>query len=59
MLYSIEVTEDIALKMRQMAESGVFSAKGGSVELHFDSEGNMSQIVTHTYKKLLTPKLAP
>lgn len=52
-LYSIEVTADIALKIRQMAELGVFTTKSGSVELHFDSHGNIAQIVTHTHHKVI------
>lgn len=56
-LYSIEVTADIALKIRQLAELGVFAQKGGSCDLHFDTEGNISQVVKHTYHKVLsTPK---
>ena len=56
-LYSIEVTEDIATKVRILAETGVFAAKGGSIEIHFDTLGNISQVVTHTYQKLSTPAL--
>lgn len=51
-LYAIEVTGDIALKIRQLAEAGLFSAKGGSMEIHFDTEGNISQFVTHSYRKI-------
>lgn len=51
-LYSIEVTEDIATKMRVLAEYGVFAMKGGSCELHFDPEGNISQVVIHSYHKV-------
>lgn len=56
-MYSIEATEDIASKIRILAEQGVFSAKGGSIELHFDIEGNISQIVRHTYHRLSTSKV--
>jgi len=56
-LYSIEVTADIATKIRVMAELGVFAAKSGSCELHFDPEGNISQIVMHTHHKI--KKLSP
>lgn len=56
--YSVEVTEDIATKMRILAELGVFSAKGGSCEIHFDNEGNISQVVKHTYHRLSTSKVA-
>lgn len=58
-LYAIEVTADIAAKIRVLAEQGVFAQKGGSCELHFDTEGNISQIITHTYKKISTVRLAP
>lgn len=52
-IYSIEVTDDIASKIRVLAEQGIFSAKGGSVELHFDALGNISQVVRHTYTKVI------
>lgn len=59
-LYVIEVTHDIAAKIRSLAETGVFAMRGGSVEIHFDIEGNISQVVTHSYQKLSTPlKVAP
>ena len=50
-LYSIEVTADIALKIRQMAEFGVFSLRGGSCEIHFDAEGKLALVVTHTSQR--------
>ncbi len=50
--YSLEVTEDIAAKMRILAEYGVFSAKNGSCEIHFDTLGNISQIVMHTHHRI-------
>lgn len=55
--YSIEVTEDIAAKVRILAESGFFAAKGGSCEVHFDTSGNISQVVTHTYHRV--PRVIP
>lgn len=55
-LYSIEVTADIADKIRIMAELGVFAAKNGSCEIHFDSQGNISQVVTHAYHKVVHRK---
>lgn len=59
-LYSIEVTEDIATKIRQMAEFGVFSAKNGSAELHFDANGNLSQVVMHAFHRVIhTPSVQP
>lgn len=61
-LYSIEVTADIATKIRTFAETGVFAMKNGSCEIHCDAEGNISQVVTHTHfkvKKLSPPTVAP
>lgn len=55
-LYSIEVTEDIASKIRTFAEMGVFAMKSGSVEIHFDSFGNVSQVVSHTHRKVIHTK---
>lgn len=55
-LYSIEVTEDIAAKIRILAEHGVFAAKSGSCDIHFDALGNISQVVVHSFHKI---KLAP
>lgn len=56
-MYSIEVTGDIAAKIRSLAETGVFAMRGGSCEVHFDNEGNISQVVTHTYQRLSTSKV--
>lgn len=50
-LYQIEVTADIAKKIRLLAEKGVFAMKNGSCDLHFDNNGDISQIVTHTYHR--------
>lgn len=52
-LYSIEVTEDIAKKIRTFAEMGVFAMKSGSVEIHFDALGNVSQVVSHIHRKVI------
>lgn len=57
LLYQIEVTADIALKIRQLAELGVFAIKGGSCELHFDAEGNISQVINHIHHRI--KKLSP
>lgn len=56
-LYSIEVTADIAAKIRTLAESGVFAMKGGSCDIHFDNQGSISQVVSHTYRRI--EKLSP
>lgn len=61
LLFSIEVTADIAAKIRILAEAGVFATKGGSCDIHFDALGNISQVVTHTYTKVTSlspPKFA-
>lgn len=52
-LYSIEVTEDIATKIRILAEYGVFAAKNGSADIHFDAQGNISQVVLHTFHRVM------
>lgn len=52
-MYQIEVAGDIAAKIRILAEQGIFSAKSGSIELHFDSEGNIAQVVRHIYTKVI------
>lgn len=52
-LYSIEVTADIATKIRQFAELGVFAQRSGSVEIHFDVKGNIALVVTHTQQRVI------
>lgn len=64
-LYSIEVTADIASKIRTLAETGVFAMKSGSCEVHCDPQGNIVRVVIHTHhqinnlNKLSTPIVAP
>lgn len=48
-LYSIEVTADIAQKIRYLAEVGFFAAKRGKCTVNFDNEGNISSVETHQY----------
>lgn len=58
-LYSIEVTEDIASKIRTLAETGCFRMRNGSLEIHYDAQGNISQVVTHSYQKVIhTPSIS-
>lgn len=53
LLYSLEVTADNALKIRQLAELGVFAMKSGSCEIHFDSEGKIVLVSTHMQKRVI------
>lgn len=53
LLYSIEVTADIAKKIRVMAEMGVFAQKSGSCEIHFDTRGDIALVVTHTQQRVV------
>lgn len=43
-LISIEVTPDIASKIRFMAEAGVFALKGASATLNFAPNGELKSI---------------
>lgn len=43
-LISVELTPDIAAKMRFMVESGVFDMRGGSVTLNFAPNGELKSI---------------
>lgn len=45
-LIKIEVSEDIATKIRAMAEQGIFTIDTGSAEVHF-KDGNLLKIITH------------
>ena len=45
-LIAVELTPQTALKIRQMAQEGVFSMSTGNIELHF-KDGNLLKIVTH------------
>ena len=47
-LISIEVTPDIATKIRGMAEAGVFSIKTGNAQLNFH-EGILKSIKTEFF----------
>lgn len=52
-LVSIEVTPDIAAKIRFMAESGIFAMRGGSATLNFAPNGELKSIkqeVFYNYK---------
>jgi capsule polysaccharide export protein KpsE/RkpR len=48
-LISIEVTPDIATKIRFLGESGFFSMRRGKVTVNFDNAGNISSMETHTF----------
>lgn len=48
MLITIEVTPDIATKIRFMAESGVFAIQNGSATIHF-KEGVAKTIKSELY----------
>lgn len=50
--YSIEVTEDIAAKIRILWETGLFSMRNGSCEVHMDTMGTISQVILHTYHRI-------
>lgn len=45
-LIKIEVTPDIAAKIRALAEEGVFTLETGSAEIHF-KDGALLKIITH------------
>lgn len=47
-LVSIEVSQDIAKKIRFLAESGVFAITKGSATLHFDQK-ELKSIKTELY----------
>ena len=47
-LVTIEVTEDIAGKIRFMAESGIFAIKKGNATLNFDA-GELKSIKTELF----------
>lgn len=55
-LISIQVTPDIAAKIRFLAESGVFAVKTGNVSLAF-KEGHLGTIKTELFT--YSPKLSP
>ncbi len=48
-LIGIEVTPDIAAKLRFMVESGVFDIRGGSATLMFDPAGKLKSIKRELY----------
>ena len=57
-LIKIEVTEDIAAKIRAMAEAGIFSIKTGNASLNFH-EGALKSIKTEFMTYPLSPSLHP
>ena len=48
-LISIDLTPDIATKLRFMVESGVFDIRGGSATLMFDPSGKLKSIKRELY----------
>lgn len=48
-LISIELTPDIAVKLRFMVESGVFDIRDGSATLHFAANGKLNKIERKLY----------
>lgn len=48
-LYSIEVTEDIAAKIRYLAEIGFFAMKRGKCIVNFTNEGTISSVENHIF----------
>lgn len=43
-LISVELTPDVAIKLRFMMESGIFDIKGGNAVLSFDTSGQLKTI---------------
>jgi hypothetical protein len=43
-LISLQISPDIAIKLRFMMESGVFDIRDGSATLHFDKKGFLQKI---------------
>ncbi len=43
-LISVELTPDVAIKLRFLMESGVFDIKGGNAVLSFDATGQLKTI---------------
>ncbi len=60
MLISIEVTPDIAAKIRLMAEAGVFALKDGSATLYFKGS-HLTTIKSelYTYAKIDNTEISP
>lgn len=56
-LINIEVTPDIAAKIKAIAEQGVFTLDTGSAEIHF-KDGNLLKIITHrvSYPHISSPE---
>lgn len=47
-LIPVELTPDIAIKMRFLVESGVFDMRGGSATLNFAPNGELKSIKKET-----------
>lgn len=48
-LVKIEVTPDVAIKIRFLAESGLFDMRGANAILSFDERGNLKTIKKETF----------
>ena len=57
-LISLEVTPDIAAKIRAMAEAGVFAINKGSATLNF-LEGELKSVKTEVYSYPVYQCLSP
>lgn len=55
-LISIELTPDIATKLRFMVEAGVFDIRQGSATLNFDAAGSLKSIKKETFTYATTQK---
>lgn len=49
-LIPVELTPDVAIKLRFMMESGVFDLRGASATLNFAPNGELKSIKTETFK---------
>lgn len=48
-LISVELTPDVAIKLRFMMESGLFDMKGANAILSFDEKGTLKTIKKETF----------
>lgn len=56
-LITIELTPDVAVKLRFMMESGVFDIRSGSAKLNFNDRGALVKI-ERTLFTVATPEIA-
>lgn len=48
-LIPVELTPDVAIKLRFMMESGVFDMRGANAILSFDAKGHLKSIKKETF----------